>query len=226
MAKARRKPTPWEQADHPISLMALVVPDDRSTRGAANQRRLRLLLCACTRLVWADLPDDQCRKAVEAAERVADGDGSVATLARRWNSLERLGRDLFTRWHQPGGAGLKAAWEAADLCKFVCIEPVSACNVHTGLPDGLHLPATLAVIRDLFPDPAAPPARVPKRWRTATVIALAQGCYDARDFSRLPVLADALEDAGCDSEPLLAHLRGPGPHVRGCWAVDAVLGKS
>ena len=63
-------------------------------------------------------------------------------------------------------------------------------------------------------------------WNDATVVKLAQGIYDDRAFERLPVLADALEDAGCDNADILAHCRGPGPHVRGCWVVDLLLGKS
>jgi hypothetical protein len=62
-------------------------------------------------------------------------------------------------------------------------------------------------------------------WLTSTATALARGVYDDRAFDRLPLLADALEDAGCTDAELLGHLRGPGPHVRGCWAVDLVLGK-
>ena len=54
---------------------------------------------------------------------------------------------------------------------------------------------------------------------------LAQAIYEERDLRRLPVLADALEDAGCEDADLLGHLRGPGRHVRGCWALDLVLGK-
>jgi hypothetical protein len=54
---------------------------------------------------------------------------------------------------------------------------------------------------------------------------LAQAAYDHRAFGRLPLLSDALEDAGCTDHDLLRHLRGLGPHVRGCWAVDLVLGK-
>jgi hypothetical protein len=54
---------------------------------------------------------------------------------------------------------------------------------------------------------------------------LARGIYHERAFDRLPVLADALEEAGCTDETLLGHLRGPGPHVLGCWAVDLILGK-
>jgi hypothetical protein len=62
-------------------------------------------------------------------------------------------------------------------------------------------------------------------WRTTTAFQLAQGMYDSRDFSAMPILADALQDAGCDIADILDHCRGPGPHVRGCWVVDLVLGK-
>jgi hypothetical protein len=69
-------------------------------------------------------------------------------------------------------------------------------------------------------------ARISPSWRTDTVLALARQMYDAREFSAMPILADALQDAGCDNEDVLAHCRGPGPHVRGCWVVDFVLGKA
>jgi hypothetical protein len=62
-------------------------------------------------------------------------------------------------------------------------------------------------------------------WRTETVMALARAIQIDRAFDRLPILADALEDAGCDHPDVLAHCRGPGPHARGCWVVDLVLGK-
>jgi len=63
-------------------------------------------------------------------------------------------------------------------------------------------------------------------WRTPNVVAVAQTIYDERAFDHLPVLADALQDSGCDNAELLGHLRGPGPHARGCHVVDALLGKS
>ena len=63
-------------------------------------------------------------------------------------------------------------------------------------------------------------------WRTADVIALATGAYEESAFDRLPILADALQDAGCGDAELLAHLRSPGPHARGCWPLDLVLSKS
>jgi hypothetical protein len=61
-------------------------------------------------------------------------------------------------------------------------------------------------------------------WRTDTVRLLAQQMYESRDFSAIPILADALQDAGCDSDDILSHCRGEGPHVRGCWVIDLVTG--
>jgi hypothetical protein len=69
------------------------------------------------------------------------------------------------------------------------------------------------------------PVTLNAEWLTPTVTALAQLVYDERAFDRLPILADALEDAGCNDRAILDHCRCPGPHVRGCWVVDLVLGK-
>jgi hypothetical protein len=62
-------------------------------------------------------------------------------------------------------------------------------------------------------------------WNDRTVVKLAQAIYNEKAFDRLPILADALEDAACSDVDILAHCRGPGPHVRGCWVVDLLLGK-
>ena len=80
-----------------------------------------------------------------------------------------------------------------------------------------------ALIRDVFGYPFAP-VNFEAGWRTDTVTALAEGIAVDGAFDRLPILADALEEAGCDDQRLLAHCRAEGPHVRGCWAVDAVRG--
>jgi hypothetical protein len=79
-------------------------------------------------------------------------------------------------------------------------------------------------IRDIFGNPFRP-ATLDPAWRTSTVTALAAQVYESRDFGAMPILADALQDAGCDSADILDHCRGGGPHVRGCWVVDLVLGK-
>jgi hypothetical protein len=81
------------------------------------------------------------------------------------------------------------------------------------------------LLREIFGNPFRP-VTFDSAWRTETAVALASGIYADRAFDRLPILADALEEAGCDNADVLAHCRGPGPHVRGCWVVDLVLGKS
>jgi hypothetical protein len=81
------------------------------------------------------------------------------------------------------------------------------------------------VLRDVVGNPFRP-ATFDPFWRTSTVRGLAEGIYADRAFDRMPILADALEDAGCDSADILTHCRGDGPHVRGCWVVDLILGKA
>ena len=77
------------------------------------------------------------------------------------------------------------------------------------------------IIGNLFRPVSLDPA-----WLTPNVLELAQSIYDERAFDRMPVLADTLEEAGCDNADILNHCRGPGPHVRGDWVIDLVLGKS
>ncbi len=82
----------------------------------------------------------------------------------------------------------------------------------------------VGLIRDVYGNPFRPIAFDPS-WRTDAALSLAREMYESRDFAAMPILADALEEAGCDSPDVLAHCQGPGPHVRGCWVVDLVLGK-
>jgi hypothetical protein len=84
-----------------------------------------------------------------------------------------------------------------------------------------HIPRLHCIVGNPFR-----PVVFDPRWRTETVVALAAGIYEERAFDRLPVLADALEEAGCDNSDVLSHCRGPGPHARGCWVMDGVLAKS
>jgi hypothetical protein len=85
--------------------------------------------------------------------------------------------------------------------------------------------AQCRLLRDIFGNPFRPVTLDPS-WLTPTVTALARHMYEGRDFSAMPILADALQDAGCDNADILGHCRGPGLHVRGCWVVDLVLGKT
>jgi hypothetical protein len=101
--------------------------------------------------------------------------------------------------------------------------------VEAGEPLGWTEPDPAAemarVLRCIFGNPFRP-ATLDPAWRTSTAVAIAQGIYDERAFDRLPILADALEDAGCDNNDILNHCRDTGPHARGCWVVDLVLGKA
>jgi hypothetical protein len=80
------------------------------------------------------------------------------------------------------------------------------------------------LLRDIVNNPFRPQTFAPA-WRTPTVAALTEAIYDERAFDRLPILADALEDAGCTDADILGHCRSTGEHVRGCWVVDLILGK-
>jgi hypothetical protein len=81
------------------------------------------------------------------------------------------------------------------------------------------------ILRDLFGSMLFHDVAVDPNWLTSTVVELAQSIYAGKVFDQLPILADALEEAGCADADILAHCRSPGPHVRGCWVVDLILGK-
>jgi hypothetical protein len=86
---------------------------------------------------------------------------------------------------------------------------------------------SIVLLHDIIGNPFHPAAVDPSwlAWNHSTVLALAQGIYEERAFDRLPVLADALQEAGCHDPDILAHCRGPRPHCRGCWVVDLLLEK-
>jgi hypothetical protein len=86
--------------------------------------------------------------------------------------------------------------------------------------------AQTQLLRDIVGNPFRPVSFSPE-WRTSTAVGIAKGMYESRDFSPMPILADALQDAGCDHADILNHCRDTQQvHVRGCWVVDGVLGKS
>ncbi|MCE9560579.1 MAG: hypothetical protein K8U57_00860 [Planctomycetes bacterium] len=89
---------------------------------------------------------------------------------------------------------------------------------------GLEPAVQSALLRCVFGNPFQP-VKLDPQWLTSTVTALAAGIYADRAFDRLPILADALQDAGCDCELLLSHCRELGQHCRGCWVVDILLEK-
>jgi hypothetical protein len=104
--------------------------------------------------------------------------------------------------------------------------PAEVIGVAAALGRGAETTRTVtAIFRDIIGDPFRPVAIDPS-WVTSTVVALARQMYESRDFSLMLILADALQDAGCDNEDVLNHCRGGGVHVRGCFVIDLFLGRS
>jgi hypothetical protein len=189
-------------------------------------RRLRLLVCGSLRQadVWSGLAPSG-RHAVEVAEAFADGAATVRELRAAY-------RRSLGRWSYTGGT---EAWTAGVLANDVCWQDHtlrrSGLSTLRGRLAGKKSLFSAGVVRDVFGNPYRPVAVQPA-WLSAAVTSLPQAAYDERDMptgelqrDRLLVLADALEECGCTEAELLGHLRGPGPHVRGCWALDLVLGK-
>jgi hypothetical protein len=92
---------------------------------------------------------------------------------------------------------------------------------------GLIKHQQVVLLYELIGNPFRPVAIAPSclTWNDGTIRKMAQAIDDERAFDRLPILADALEDVGYTNTDLLTHCRQPGPHVRGCWVVDLILGK-
>jgi hypothetical protein len=189
--------------------------------GKASERKLRLFAVACCRRVWPQLTGSLWREAVERSERLAEGQAGSEELAilpaRLWEEW-RLPADAAARLAVSVELDAGAAWEVARVASWA--------NPHRSRAD--EQLAQCQLVRDVFGNPDRPATACLK----PQVVALAQAAYEERelpagtlDLARLAVLADALEDAACDQADLLAHLRGPGPHVRGCWAVDLLLSK-
>lgn len=82
--------------------------------------------------------------------------------------------------------------------------------------------AVAGVLREVFGNPFRQP-RLARKCLTADVLVVARTIYEEGTFNRLPILTDALMDAGCSDDVILGHLRSPGPHIRGCWVLDLLL---
>ncbi len=225
-------------------------------RGKASDRKLRLFAVACCRIAWHLIVGEPIREAIRVTERHADGladDAELAAAVRAAHKARRkrdsLGKAAYdaARYHRGTpygnawglGRHVASALASADVPnrpptaisrivgdRVVTEEiPPNAVRLAWDAAYAAHLRGTTDLLRDVIGNPFRPPALDPRRL-TSVAVDLARAVYDERAFDRLPILADALEDAGCDDADVLAHCRGGGPHVRGYWVVDLVLGKS
>jgi hypothetical protein len=232
----------WKAGADPLALLALL-------RGRADRRKPRLFACACCRRVWHLLGDERSRRAVEAAEGFADGlvDAGQLEQARRQAAavgtcVERAARaaEAAAR-HGPEWGGRETCYLAADVaydCSGAVADAVAGSRGGWDWARASEAEerAQSRLLLDLYGDPGQPFTTLDPSWLAwegGLIPRLAQAIYEERAFDQLPVLADALEDAGCPagsagdraSQAILQHLRGPGPHARGCHILDAILGR-
>jgi hypothetical protein len=208
----------WLRCGDPMRML-------RHLRADSRGRKSLLLAAACCARVWTYLPEN-CRDWVRLVEDAAEGRADPARLNDHWEGVEEA-LSLLSFDEYPNHADGRFAALIEVLC------------VYWELLDALSDPnpkassyvrerrAYAALVRDIYGNPFRP-ARVDPAWlawNEGTVPKIARAIYDERAFERLPILADALEDAGCDEAHILNHCRGPGVHVRGCWVVDLLLGK-
>jgi hypothetical protein len=211
----------WQTSDNPTNMLLFM-------KGKTSVRKLRLLACASCRRYWTLLTDDRSRKAVEVAEVFADGlateeerlrvcrncdvslSGITAGTPLTWDVHARLAARA-TAYHDDAFRSGNASEALSHLRHAATATPSRSDNEQSKL------------IRDIFGNPFRTIV-LEAAWLTSSVTDIARQIYTSRDFSSMPDLADALGKAGCDHEEILNHCRGPGPHVRGCWVVDRLLG--
>jgi hypothetical protein len=225
----------WLKCGDPRSMLEFL------NRGP-TRRKFGLFACACCRTVFDWLVDNRSREAVEVVEAFADGlmtENDIERASDRASRAARIGA---------GPPAQAVSWAADAAPDYICCLRVTG---EVGLAFGEQGSAEwfearvqqADLLRDIFGNPFRPVEREPA-WLTSDVLALARGIYDDHAFDRMPILADALQDAGCNADDILNHCRysslrgaepsgspatGHGtrasPHVRGCWVVDLLLGK-
>jgi hypothetical protein len=194
--------------------------------GRGSARKLRLFACACCRRIWHLLTGPRSREAVETSERYADGQARKPALNAACQAAAKAIPTGLLGSH-PKLHAAKAAWHCSEE---------RACAVRTAasasVAEWAEGKAQVLLLHCIVGNPFHPVPLDPA-WLTSTVTSLAAVAYEERllpsgelDAARLAILADALEEVGCTAPAILDHLRGPGPHVRGCWVVDALLAKT
>jgi hypothetical protein len=209
-------------ADNPRRMLGQLTPP-------VSFRKLRLLLCGSCRPFGHLLSDPRILRAVEVCERfVDDRRATRGELAEAYAAADAAYRDLERLKPFESVLAMCAALATSESMTGREMEVVAA------TPPGSWEVSYDAwrrtqcdIIRDMFGNPFRPASADPSwlSWNDGALRKLARAIYEGYAFDRLPILADALEDAGCENADLLAHCRGPGPHVRGCWVVDLLLGK-
>lgn len=201
----------WLACTDPDSMLSFL-----GKSGNLSERKGRLFCVACCRKVWHLLKDERSHKAIEVVERWVDGTACREELAAAHHSA----------WEAWGTPARTSASDASTVEWHVGIAVNAANHAAWAAVGGSRADerkAQAGYLRCIVGNPFRSPQPSDPSWLTAWVVAIASRVYDERDFGVMPVLADALEEAGCDNERLLSHLRGLGPHCRGCHVLDWLL---
>jgi hypothetical protein len=193
----------------------------------STPRKLRLFACACVRAAGSLPGDSRARVAITSAEDFAD-----ARLQE--TDLDPVRRDAYEAL---ADAQVRSEISGTTPYGEDLVEVIlkAVCGlVHRDILPTLYdllcgdpFPYRV-LLPEVFGNPFQPVTVVPEwlAWNHGLVRKMAEGIYEERHFDECPILADALTEAGCEVPALLEHLRGPGPHVRGCWGIDLLLGLS
>jgi hypothetical protein len=239
----------WDACDKPLEMVKFL-----HEGGGLSPRKGRLCATACVRRIWPLLSHTRSRHAVELAERsVAEPSGEGDLCGASVRARQAFDDDLYAEREgaardlriSPAASAAYAASSAVNACYHgpdqvvrhlvLVLEAASPTGLPSDPAEVTETSAQAAILRDIFGNPFRPLTPLSPSllaWSDGLVVRLAEAAYQHRslpsghlDPDRLAVLADALEDAGCTDASLLEHLRGQKPHVRGCFAVDSVLGK-
>lgn len=231
----------WLTGNDPVALMCGLQGFNIS------YRKQQLFNCAVARAVCHTWPDPVCEKHIELVERQLDQHpveeaecdrvkDEVGELARTSNILAQEAFEESGQWTPSALAQLRRSigitttdmalgsmewWFWVSDLEYTSTLSAFDAGWVSMLIDNYR--ACLPLLRCIVGNPFRP-VTFADSWRSETAVALATGIYTERAFDRLPILADALEEAGCDHPDVLAHCRNPGIHARGCWVVDGVLG--
>jgi hypothetical protein len=225
----------WFTRDWPSSMLALLFerPVLRPAASAIPFRDQKYLLfgCAACRRV-AGLLDPSGLSVLELAERCALGRAEFAEVR---GAADALVMPQPSAKDPRSGARYYAALAVVQVGRYGAggdVRLTASLVMSASLCDPDRSEALdgycAGLLRCLFGNPFRPaPPAIDPAWRTDTALQLARTMDESREFGAMPILADALQDAGCDDEAILAHCRDPrGVHARGCWVVDLVLDKS
>ncbi len=213
----------WHSSQAPDQLLAIV-----ERLGVGSPRKLRLAACACCRQFWGLVPG-AARLVVELAELYAEGatefddlrDAMLVSANARWAHFWPANATQATADRRP----LRALQTVVALLREPERPPRGHPPAHAAEQRAERSRRLCHALRDVFGNPFRPVVLLPAQL-TRDVRSVAADLEGRQELERLAILGDALEEAGCTDEALLRHCREPGEHYRGCWALDAALGKS